>query len=423
LVVGGGLSGLTVAAYLGRAGLRVEVLERSETLGGRAATDRIDGFSFNRGAHALYRKGDAARIFKDLGVPVSGGVAPARGHVIRDGELFRLPSDPLALVATGLLSWGQKASAARWFGTIPKLDPEAYADDSVASWLDRTGVAPEVRALIEAFVRVSTFTNAPETFSARTAIVQLKKALGGVLYVDRGWQTLVDGVAERAKSHGAKIRTGVRVAAFEKDGDAFRVSLEDGTSVMASTVVVATAPRHAAELLGNVAPTTARSLWQAVPVRIATLDVALTKLPRAEPRFILGVDRPLYLSVHSGVAEFTPEGGALIHVGKYLPAGESDPNADRAELEALLEMSQPEWRRQLVHAQYLPSMRAAERLDLAGEHGADGRPSIDVPELDGVYLAGDWVKGGTWLTDAAMESARRVAEKVALRRGLARAVA
>ena len=50
--------------------------------------------------------------------------------------------------------------------------------------------------------------------------------------------------------------------------------------------------------------------------------------------FSLGIDRPLYLSVHSATARLAPEGGALIQVAKYLPPNHSESLAeDRRELE------------------------------------------------------------------------------------------
>ncbi|MDF2808350.1 MAG: phytoene dehydrogenase, partial [Cellulosimicrobium sp.] len=48
-VVGGGISGLATAALLARGGARVTLLERHETLGGRAGTLELDGFRFDTG--------------------------------------------------------------------------------------------------------------------------------------------------------------------------------------------------------------------------------------------------------------------------------------------------------------------------------------------------------------------------------------
>jgi hypothetical protein len=37
-------------------------------------------------------------------------------------------------------------------------------------------------------------------------------------------------------------------------------------------------------------------------------------MPDKNTLFALGVDRPLYFSVHSAIAKLAPESGALIHV-------------------------------------------------------------------------------------------------------------
>ena len=52
VVIGAGHNGLTAAAYLGKAGLRVLVLERREVLGGACASEAMfPGFTFDTGAH------------------------------------------------------------------------------------------------------------------------------------------------------------------------------------------------------------------------------------------------------------------------------------------------------------------------------------------------------------------------------------
>jgi phytoene dehydrogenase-like protein len=79
VVVGGGIAGLTAAAYLGRAGLSVTLFESSPQLGGRAATQELGGFYFNFGARALYKLGAARRAFLDLGIEIPGSPPPSKG--------------------------------------------------------------------------------------------------------------------------------------------------------------------------------------------------------------------------------------------------------------------------------------------------------------------------------------------------------
>ena len=50
-IIGGGIAGLTAAAYLARAGRRVTVFEKAQAIGGRARTEIKNGFAFNIGPH------------------------------------------------------------------------------------------------------------------------------------------------------------------------------------------------------------------------------------------------------------------------------------------------------------------------------------------------------------------------------------
>ena len=69
------------------------------------------------------------------------------------------------------------------------------------------------------------------------------------------------------------------------------------------------------------------------------LDVALSSLPDKDTLFALGIDRPLYFPVHSAHAKLAPEGGALMHVAKYLGTSiEPKPREDQPELEEILDL-------------------------------------------------------------------------------------
>ena len=130
--------------------------------------------------------------------------------------------------------------------------------------------------------------------------------------------------------------------------------------------------------------------------------------PRATAAF--GVDAPVYFSVHSAIARLTPEGGALIHVSKYLPPGEEAGQAVRNELESLMEMMQPGWRAQVVHERFIPSLTVTHAQLTAARGGAWGRPASRLESFDNVSIAGDWVGPHGQLSDAATASAADAAK-------------
>lgn len=81
IVVGGGIAGLTSAAYLARDGRRVALLEKNEKCGGLVSTFSRDGFHFEAGVRALEDAGIIFPMLKDLGIeldmvksPVSVGI-------------------------------------------------------------------------------------------------------------------------------------------------------------------------------------------------------------------------------------------------------------------------------------------------------------------------------------------------------------
>ena len=161
------------------------------------------------------------------------------------------------------------------------------------------------------------------------------------------------------------------MAALEEDS----VVLDDGRKLKASAIVLAVAPFEVARLTGHVT--------ELEPIRAACLDVALSRLPDPTTNFALGIDEPLYLSVHSSVAKLAPSRGALIHVARYLAPGEI-PDVDAANrLEALLDLMQPGWRDVVVEKRFLPKMTVTHALVPPG-----GRPTdVDMLAMENVYAA------------------------------------
>ncbi len=405
VIVGGGLAGLAAAAWCGRAGLRVTVLERASRPGGRARTDREAGHAFNQGGHALYRGGAAARALADLGVPFAGGPPPLRGSLaISEGAVHRLPSGLVSILSTDLFGFGAKIEAARALTAIARENPGPPRDVTWRAWVDGFVKRPEVRHVLDAFARLSTYANAPGRASAGATIAQIRLSLEhGVLYLHGGWQTLVDGLERAARAAGAEVLTGRQVASVVRDGPSLVVSTEPGEPLRSRSVIVCAGPTTARTLLG------VDSLGGTLALRAACLDVGLSELPRPDHLFALGIDRPTYFSVHSASARLA-DAGATLHVMKYLdPSEPHDAAADERELEEMLDRLQPGWRDRVTARRFLPGVVTTNALVEAAAH----RPGVDSCSTEGVFVAGDWVGDEGMLADAALASAR-VASRMAI---------
>ena len=442
IVVGGGIAGLATSIFLARGGRSVTLFEKKRHFGGRAITHLRQGFRFNLGPHAVYRAGLGARIYRELGIPISGGSPRARGTALLNGDRHKLPVAPMSILTSSLLSLGGRFEAARLFLKLPAMQTRQFETMTVNEWLEKHVHDAQLREVVRSLMRVATYSSDPEG-SAAVALDQLKLAMRGVTYVDEGWQKIVDSLHSHAVTSGVNFVSSSRVIGvdfkdavesielggleLQRRNDTMSVALPEitpesiaGTKIPASTVVLAIDPATAADLVGD-APF-AKAWPQLKPVTLACLDVALSSLPNPKATFAVGIDKPYYYSVHSAYAQLTPRGGALIHVAKYRPtsakvafddyAGEAvkltaDARADEQELESVLDQMQPGWRDLVVHRRFLPAMTVAHALPRPGSP----RPPVKTP-VQGLYIAGDWVGDKGALSDAALASAKEAAQAI-----------
>jgi len=378
-------------------------------------THEEKGFRFNVGPHALYDGGPAARAFAELGVAYTGRRPAASGGLAYDrGSLHALPGGFVSLLTTDLVSLSGKLELARVLGSVGKIDAKSLGDVTLRQWLDSSFRDATVRSLVEALMRLTAYANDPGRSSASAAVAQLQAGLAsGVLYLDGGWATLVAGLRGVAEKAGATIRTGSRVASVRASADGAEIRTADAT-VRARVAILAVPPPVAAALVEGEAAATVRT-WaeRAIPVKAACLDLGLRRLPDPRRLFVLGIDRPYYFSVHSASALLAPDGGAVVHVAKYLGPDAADAKAVEAELEAFCDVVQPGWRSELVHRRYLPSMLVTGALVEAGRT----RPGPEIPGTSSLLVAGDWVGDESMIADTAVASGRR-AGLVAARRSL-----
>jgi len=392
VVVGAGLAGLAAAALAQRDGAQVLVLD-GQPAGGRARTEVVNGFRFNRGAHALYLGGHARRVLDELGVPIAGAIPQNETFGRRGDVVGHLPADARTLLSTALLGWRGRVAAARVLRHVQRWAPSDLAHVAVADWVDGMHLPPDAADLVLALVRVSSYGHAPEIMSADVAAGQIQMALSsGVRYLDGGWQTMVDALAARVAVRRATV-TAVQPGV---------VTLADGAEVAATTVIVATGtPAGAAAVLGRPA------FECGPPIEASCLDLGTSRM--APHPFLLGIDRPLYLSTHHPPAQLAPAGHHVVSLMRYLAPGERPTPAEvRAELDGHARragISETD----VVTSRALHRMVVSGALPIAAHGGMPGRVPVTGSGVDGVLLAGDWVGSEGHLLDAALASARRAA--------------
>ncbi len=286
VVVGGGHNGLACAAYLGRAGLDVLVLERRGVLGGAATTEEPwPGYRVSSASYVVSlmppRIVDELRL-KRFGYEVS---------IISPDYFVPFPD------GTSLTLWGDAGRDAVNIARFSKRDADAYAEfdryfDRVAILLkDLLFIVPpnltlrDVPAWLALAARMRGWTGRDVheairlfTMSAADFLDEwfederVKGAMatqaiigawcgpmtpGSAYVLMHHWIGEVDGhtgawgwvrggmggvsaaIAEAARSNGAEIRTGVEVArvAINEQGRAVGVELADGSTIRAKRVV------------------------------------------------------------------------------------------------------------------------------------------------------------------------------------------
>jgi predicted NAD/FAD-dependent oxidoreductase len=397
-IIGGGIAGMVAAKEINRSMPNAEIMiyERSKTLGGRASTIQKDAFYLNQGAHALYNSGTLNKYLQELGIVLPGGPSPqANSQVYVDGTLKPFPTLDL-----------------------PIVDPAEVMDVPLKDWLEAQFDDSVSVKVFEALTRLGTYSNAPETMSAGTAIQQLIMSQDGVKYLDFGWQNIIAALQE-SLTGPVTFRLDGEVSSVREVmsdcGPAVAVTAGGYTDIF-DFAVMALPPALVEKLAPGALP---QGFSQTlVNAKIACFDICLRELPNWNNTFVLGLDEPLYYSVHSATAKLTHGDGIVLHMGYYLKHEEHGTQEHLKLMTDLLDKLQPGWQDQLVYKRFLPNMVASYATPLASRNGLGGLPTPKLPGASRILAAGDWVGTGHFLADAsaasALEAAHLVVEMSAL---------
>lgn len=393
VVVGGGLAGLVAAVTAATVGSSVALLD-ARSFGGRGRSVNRDGFVLNEGGHALYRGGGGWDVLTSLGVHPQGATPDAASYrVLWHGEVAPLPTTATGILTTRLLGVRSKAKLAGWFNDMAGT-AERAGDVSLDQWMDDQGTRPDLRTLLTALGRLVTYGARPGDMPASAVLGQFALG-GGVAYLHGGWQSIVDGLTDRARSAGVELLDHHTTTAVARVDDRWEVATSQGTCVGGSVVLAAGGPQVAVNLLGDDPADWVESAGPAL--RASCLDVGGT---RGDLDFLQGADTPMYLSQHAPTSHTAPEGQWLYSIMRYLaPDDPSSADENRAALE----------RHAAIAGLPTGDERSLERF-LAGCTVTWGSPQVGVARPTGaeladvgLFAAGDWI-GKPLLADASLVS-------------------
>lgn len=286
VIVGGGISGLALAHFLGlgQHSEGWEIWEADSRCGGTIGTDRAEGYSIDWGPNGfLDREPLTLLLVEELGLSDqlerAGGASDNR-FIMKDGRLHPVPLSPLQLLRTGLLTPGEKLRvfaeplisgrtddgdetvfdfAARRIG---RSAAETFVDPMVsgifgglARQLSLPACFPIMRemelrygGLVRALIgrQIEKFRNRGRKSSGRKRQGGPAGPAGRLTSFRGGLDVLVAGLSERL---APVVRLGHLVERVSRDGDAWRIEGRGGKSVLARRAILACPAFAAARIL------------------------------------------------------------------------------------------------------------------------------------------------------------------------------
>lgn len=437
VIVGGGIAGLCCAKSLTEAGRGVVLLDASDRVGGRVATDRITSpngdFRVDRGFQVYltaYPEGAQVLDLRALGLATfePGADVWLDGRFHRVSDPFRRPQDAIKLFGSPVATLEDKARLA----LLDRRVRSGLADD-LWSGPER----PTIEALREA------------GFGDRTIDRFFRAFFGGVFF-DRELRTSSrmfnftyrmfatglaalprDGMAEIPAQLAARLPTGaVRLGARVKRVEPGRVWLEGGETLDASAVVLATDGSKAQSLLRTASPPDEVAPSQTVRWRSMTSLAFDAPAGLGAERFLLldgeGRGPVNHAAVVSDVQpRLAPAGRSLVLASVVEPASTDGSGAWIADADVAhrLPLEHAAASDMVRHAREQLSMWFGRSTDdwplLRAERIAKALPDQAGGWLDpaqrpvrraGFFVCGDWIDNAS--INGAMVSGRRAAEAV-----------
>jgi protoporphyrinogen/coproporphyrinogen III oxidase len=214
VIVGAGLSGLSLAYRLSRArnDIQITILEKASRPGGNIWTERIDGFQVETGPNGfLDAKPSTLQLCGDLGlgdklISASEGSRTNR-YLFWNGKLRVLPNSFGSFLFNGILSWRGKLNLL--LEKYRRRPPDLPADESIYDFACRRAGREAAEVLADAMV-TGIHAGDPRQLSVNAAfprLVQFEREFGSVMrgFTNIGRRRRADAVARGEKPQPVRM--------------------------------------------------------------------------------------------------------------------------------------------------------------------------------------------------------------------------
>lgn len=443
VVIGGGISGLTCAYLLNRAGVSTLLLESEDRIGGVIRSKFVDGFLFELGPQSFLSSPTILELISRLGLMPALVSAQARAprYVLVGGRLLRAPMTAWNLLTTSLLSFNTKwRILSELLGnTIP---PEE--DESIAAFVQRKFGVDLLNNLVGPLIS-GVCAGDPNKLSLRAMFPQFHQwerdsgsVLRGMLAIQRkaekpgpslcsfrkGVESLPRGMAEAL---GKRIRVGAKVTAIRQvqrsEANGFEVCfLQDGKplSISTSAVILATPANVASELLSPLLPPMAALLFdiEYAPVVVSLSGYARESIPISTDGFGFLVSRSEPLEMLGTVWNSSLFPGraptGMLSMATFFGGSTNPDFIQRTDNEIRLQTDLEI--KHVMRANSPPAVREVKRYGRAIPQFTIGHTTRinllhqSVEQVPGVFLAGSYLRGSS--IAACVEQAEHTAQKV-----------
>jgi protoporphyrinogen/coproporphyrinogen III oxidase len=266
IVIGAGISGLSLASYAAAAGLSTLVIEKSSRVGGCFHSHRFErdaaGFWLELGAHTCYNSyGGLIALMEKHGL--MGSILP------REKVSFKMLAGNEIRSITSQLSFPELFTSAWRLFSLKKdgESVESYYGQIVGSKNYQKVFGPAFNAVISQ--RANDFP-ADMLFNKRPRRKDVIKSFT----LEGGLATVTD---KLSANPGVKVLTGAEITRVSKNGGKYVVELADGRGFEAASLTLAAPPPEAARLSAEIAPELSRVLAQIKVETIESVGVAVQK--------------------------------------------------------------------------------------------------------------------------------------------------